>query len=162
MQSEVDFELPRRPGNKPATTASNPHMQLDQQPVDRKLINELMGWAFSLADITQEHSKISVPGAQAMCLPEDKICSHCNAFMVGTEFAHFHPAPDGSMHLGLTQTDVKKVIEQGWGEMHPVVYKGWLPPNFIMVYAPRNEEEAEVVRKIILRSYQFARGEIKE
>jgi hypothetical protein len=162
MTLHYDFELPKRTGAKPTTTPSNPHMQLDQQPKGRKLVDELMGWAFSLPDISKEYSKISVPGAQAMCMSEEKMCTHCNAFMVETEFAHFHPAPDGSMHLGLPQRDVKKVIELGWGELHPVVHKGWLPPNFIMVYAPRNEEEADEIKKIIFRSYQFAMGEISD
>lgn len=84
-------------------------MQLDQQPIERNILDELMSWAFSLPDIAQENSKISVPGTQAMS--KDKMCTHCNAFMVESEFAHFHPAPDGSMHLGLPQRDVKKVIE---------------------------------------------------
>lgn len=160
--NEFIFELPLREGVRPTTTPSNPHIQINQQPEDRKLVNELMEWAFSLADITKENSKISLPGSQAMCLAEDKMCSHCNAFMVETEFAHFHPAPDGSMHLGLPQRDVKNVIELGWGELHPVVHKGWLPPNFIMVYAPRNDEESEVIKNIIFRSYQFATGEISD
>ncbi|MGB4448473.1 MAG: hypothetical protein WBI92_10600 [Cloacibacterium sp.] len=160
--NEFIYELPLREGVRPTTTSSNPHIQINQQPEDRKLVNELMEWAFSLADITKENSKISLPGSQAMCLAEDKMCSHCNAFMVETEFAHFHPAPDGSMHLGLPQRDVKNVIELGWGELHPVVHKGWLPPNFIMVYAPRNDEESEVIKNIIFRSYQFATGEISD
>ena len=150
MPLNLEFELPIRTGIKPITTPSNPHMQLDQQPTDRKLVNELMNWAFSLPDIAQANSKISVPGAQAMCLAEDKMCSHCNAFMVQNEFAHFHPAPDGSMHLGLPVEDAGYVIEKGWGELHPVVYKGWLPPNFIMVYAPRTQTEVLVIKKIIL------------
>ncbi len=162
MALQYDFQLSKREGSKPKTTHTNPHMQLDQQPADRKLINELMSWAFSLPDITQENSKISVPGAKAMCMSEDKRCKNCNAFMIENEFAHFHPLPDGSMHLGLPLSDVKKVIEHGWGELHPVVHKGWLPPNFIMVYAPRNEEEAAAVKKIVFRSYQFAKGELKD
>ena len=67
--NEVIFELPVREGAKPTTTPSNPHMQLDQQPVDRKIIDDLMHWAFTdLANISKEPSKISMPGAQAMCL----------------------------------------------------------------------------------------------
>lgn len=162
MDLKNDFVLIKRTGTKPTTTPSNPHMQLDQQPPDRTLVNELMNWAFSLAHITQQHSKISVPGAQAMCLSQNKMCSQCNAFMVENEFAHFHPAPDGSMHLGLPLADAEYVIEQGWGELHPVVKKGWLPPNFIMVYAPRNDGEAQMIKKIIFRSYRFAKGDIKD
>jgi hypothetical protein len=48
MPLNLEFELPLRIGIKPITTPSNPHMQLDQQPTDRKLVNELMNWAFSL------------------------------------------------------------------------------------------------------------------
>jgi len=151
--------LPIRSGNKPITTPSNPHMQLDQQPEDVTIIKELMEWAFALPHINREHSKISVPGAQAMCLPTDKACSACNAFMIGTEFAHFHPHPDYSMHLGLPLEDVNFVIEKGWGELHPVVKKGWLPPNFIMLFAPRDYQEIEVVKKVLLKSYEFATGE---
>ncbi|MEQ8360093.1 phospholipase [Ekhidna sp.] len=147
-----------RPGEKPKTTPTNPHTQLDQQPEDLSFIEELNKWAFSLPYISREQSRISVPGAQAMCLPHDKSCQHCNAFMVGTEFAHFHPYPDYSMHLSLPENDVKEVIYKGWGEMHPVVYKGWLPPNFIMLYAPRNNEELEVAKIILTQSYNFALG----
>lgn len=162
MDKKFNFELPHRKGVKPKTTPSNPHMQLDQQPEDRELVDKLMAWAFSLAYISKEYSKISVPGAQAMCMSQNKKCTHCNAFMIENEFAHFHPIPDGSMHLGLPIKDSKYVIENGWGEMHPLVNKGWLPPNFIMVYAPRTEQEIEVIKKIIYRSYEFASGEIKE
>lgn len=161
--SEAIFELPVREGVRPTTTPSNPHIQLNQQPVDRKIIDELMNWAFTdLSNISKEPSRISLPGAQAMCLSEDKMCSHCNAFIVGNEFAHFHPAPDGSMHLGLPVEDARYVIEKGWGELHPVAKMGYLPTNFIMLYAPRNEEEILIAQKIIYRSYQFARGEIKD
>ncbi|OYX14270.1 MAG: hypothetical protein B7Z16_14650, partial [Algoriphagus sp. 32-45-6] len=42
MTLHYDFELPKRTGAKPTTTPSNPHMQLDQQPKDRKLVDELI------------------------------------------------------------------------------------------------------------------------
>jgi len=88
--SEVIFELPVREGERPITTPSNPHIQLNQQPVDRKIIDELMNWAFTdLSNISKEPSRISLPGAQAMCLAEDKMCSHCNAFMVETNLPIF-------------------------------------------------------------------------
>jgi len=155
-------KLPQRAGKKPATTPSNPHMQLDQQPTDNKIIEELQDWAFALHYISKENSQISVPGAQAMCLAPNKTCKACNAFMIGTEFAHFHPHPDYSLHLSLPLNDAKTVIEKGWGEIHPVVQKGWLPANFIMLYAARNEEEVELSKLIIQHSYDFATGKISD
>jgi len=162
MTTNNAFVLPKRDGPKPKTTPRNPHTQLDQQPTDRNIIKGLMNWAFDLPEITKHGSLISVPGALAMCLSADKMCQNCNAFMVGNEFAHFHPEPDSSMHLGLTLQDVEYTVQQGWGELHPVAKMGYLPPNFIMVYAPRNSEEIEVVKRIVMRSYQFATGELKD
>ena len=82
--------------------------------------------------------------------------------MVGTEFAHFHPHPDYSMHLGLTQKDAELVIEKGWGEWHPMIKRGILPPNMIMLYAPRNNAEMEVSKLVLSRSYDFAKGNIND
>lgn len=162
MTTENILELPKRSGDKPLTTPRNPHMQLNQQPEDRKIIDKLMEWAFALPEINKQFSKISMPGSQAMCLAPDKMCNQCSAFMVENEFAHFHPIPDGSMHLGLPLNDANYVIQQGWGELHPVAKMGYLTHNFIMVYAPRNEEESEILKKIILRSYQFATGNLND
>jgi PIN domain nuclease of toxin-antitoxin system len=162
MTTENILELPVRSGHKPRTTVGNPHMQLSQQPEDRKIIDTLMEWAFSLPEINKQFSKVSVPGAEAMCLSPDKMCNECRAFMIENEFAHFHPDPDGSMHLGLTLKDAQYVMQQGWGELHPVAKMGYLTHNFIMVFAPRNEEEVEVVKKIIKRSYLFATGKLND
>jgi len=44
-------------------------------------------------------SMISVPGARAFVLEEDAARGPDEAFMVGREFAHVHPADDGSLHI---------------------------------------------------------------
>ena len=129
--------IPQREGERPSTTNTNPHTQLNQQPEDLSYIYELTDWAFSLNHIERKPSTISVPGAIAMCMEDNHTCDSCNAFMIGTEFAHFHPHPDYSLHLGLTQRDAETVIEKGWGEWHPLIKRGILPPNIIMLYAPR-------------------------
>ncbi|MEM6642392.1 MAG: hypothetical protein AAF616_05390 [Bacteroidota bacterium] len=157
----VTFEnLPRREGARPNTTNTNPHTQLNQQPEDLSYIEELSNWAFGLGHIERQPSRISVPGAVAMCLDEDHTCDSCNAFMVGTEFAHFHPDPDYSLHLGLSQEDAEFFILHGWGEWHPMIDRGILPPNIIMLYAPRNQEELDVAKFILGRSYAYAKGEL--
>lgn len=163
MDSQVTFKnLPKREGIRPQTTPSNPHQQLNQQPEDTSYIKELMNWAFTFQDITKRPSAISVPGSVAIWMDHSHACKKCNAFMVGTEFAHFHPHPDYSMHLGLTKKDAELVIEKGWGEWHPMIKRGILPPNMIMLYAPRNKSEMEVSKLILSRSYDFAKGNIKD
>lgn len=43
------------------------------------------------------------------------------AFLVGTEFAHFHPVPDLSPHAALPTAAAEAVIDAGWAEWHPLV-----------------------------------------
>ncbi|OEK07220.1 hypothetical protein BFP71_02125 [Roseivirga misakiensis] len=153
--------MPIREGVRPKTTDTNPHTQLTQQPSDTSFIEALSDWAFELSDIQKEPSAISVPGAMAMCMDADHVCDRCNAFMIGTEFAHFHPKPDYSLHLGLPERDAEVIILNGWGEWHPLIERGILPPNIIMMYAPRNQEELNVSKFILGRSYAFAKGDLK-
>lgn len=155
-------DLPFRDGARPETTNTNPHTQLNQQPEDLSFIEALSSWAFKLSHIEKQPSRISVPGAVAMCMDQDHTCDQCNAFMVGTEFAHFHPKPDYSLHLGLTKDDAELFILYGWGEWHPMIKRGILPPNIIMLYAPRNAEELEVAKLVLSRSYAFAKGELPQ
>ena len=76
--------------------------------------------------------------------------------MVGTEFAHLHPAYDGSLHLVLPEPVALRVIERGWGEFHPLVAQGGMPPTNLMVFGPRDEAELEVVWPIVQASYANA------
>ncbi|MEM9921529.1 MAG: phospholipase [Bacteroidota bacterium] len=160
MNQQISLEdIPQRQGERPRTTDINPHTQLTQQPEDLSHIKHLMDWAFALENIEKRPSGISVPGAMAMCMADDHKCISCNAFMVGNEFAHFHPHPDYSMHLGLRENEAEWMIQKGWGEWHPLINKGFLPRNFVMLYAPRNKEELEVAKIILQHSYAYAKRE---
>jgi hypothetical protein len=71
------------------------------------------------------------------------------------EVAHVHPK-DNSLHVYVSPRDARTVIERGWGQKFPVT---WLaPPSWIMVYAPRNEMEVEVIREIVRAAVSFAIG----
>lgn len=45
------------------------------------------------------------------------------------------------------------MIEAGWGERHPLARGGWcrrfVPREFVLVYAPRGEEEVGIVMRIV-------------
>ena len=65
------------------------------------------------------------------------------------EIAHIHTT-DCSMHLTLHPSDAALVISNGWGERHPLAGRGpWVPKGFTMVYAPRNQEEVEIVTEAV-------------
>ncbi len=145
----------RRTGPRPRTTPTNPHTQLDQQaPVD--LQERVFEFARSLADVAIGPSLVSVPGARAFHLPR---CEHApGAFMVEHEFAHLHPAYDGSLHMTLPLDIVETVIEHGWAEYHPLSGKYGLPKNIVMVYGPRDEAELAIVNELVRASYEHARA----
>ena len=141
----------KRSGPRPRTTPTNPHTQLDQNaPV--ALQEELFAQARALPGVVVGPSHVSVPGARAFHLPG---CRHPidAGFMLAREFAHLHPATDGSLHMALPPAIVDAVIADGWAERHPLAGKHGLPNNIVMVYGPRDDEELEVVAALVRASH---------
>jgi hypothetical protein len=150
--------LPTRRGARPRTTATNPHTQLDQQPVDAALVEELARRLFALPGVIEQQSLISVPGARALTLAPGTPAGPPEVFMIEREFAHLHPAPDHSLHAMLPPDLAQAAIDAGWAELHPVARMGLLPPTAVMLYAPRDEDELAVVQQLIEASHRFARS----
>ena len=152
--------LPVRRGPAPRTTPSNPHQQLTQNaPVE--LQEELYRRVRELPAVTGEPSRLSVPGARAFVLQEGA-GGPPEAFLVGGEFAHLHPAYDGSLHLPLPPGFGEEVFQKGWGEPHPLAGSWGTSTTVAMVYGPRDEQELEIVWRIVQASYEFARGTERE
>ncbi len=78
--------------------------------------------------------------------------------MIGREFAHIHPMPDGSLHAALPPEVAGEAVEKGWAEQHPVARLGYIPENVVMIYAPRDESELEIVLKLVEESRRYAGG----
>jgi phospholipase/carboxylesterase len=144
----------RRAGERPRTTPTNPHTQLDQN-APRELQEELYALARALPNVVVGPSLVSVPGARAFHLPG---CARPVAagFMVGREFAHLHPARDGSLHMTLPSEIVDRVVDNGWAERHPLAGQHGMPSNLVMVYGPRDEEELAVVAALVGASHAHA------
>jgi len=70
------------------------------------------------------------------------------------EIAHLHPVKDYSIHATLAPQDCKVVIERGWGERHPLS-SIILPKEYVLIYTPRDEEELEVVERIIIAAIGY-------
>jgi len=150
-------DLSARPGPRPRTTPTNPHVQLDQN-APLELQELLFERARALPGVRVEPSMISIPGARAFVLGEEAAGGPPEAFMVGREFAHLHPPTDGSLHMMLPLSLAEAVDAHGWGELHPVARMGVIPPTAMMVYGPRDEGELEVVWELLHASHAFATG----
>lgn len=157
MNSNEPVLRPRL-GDRPRTTPSNPHMQLNQQPIDDKPRQRLRDLLVDLPVIWGS-SMISVPGALALTLPPELAVGPKEAFMINAEFAHLHPAPDYSLHLILPLDQAQSAIDSGWAEQHPIARLGYISAGAVMVYAPRDDAEVAIVAQLIRESYAYATGD---
>ena len=150
------LDLPQRAGPRPQTSADIPHRQLDQNSNPSIYALVAGRWA-TMPGTVHGPSGISVPGARALFLPQCPACNDRYGFIHGREFAHLHPADDGSFHMALAPDDLQSVLARGWGELHPLVPSGRVLPNVAMVFAPRDESEVQVVLDIAAASMRNAR-----
>ncbi|MCW2786403.1 MAG: hypothetical protein JWP74_2920 [Marmoricola sp.] len=147
--------LPLRPGPRPQTTTQIPHTQVDQQPEDDRFLTALLAQAATWPSVARAESRISVAGAAALVL-DHVVVGPSEAFLVGGEFAHGHAGGDSSLHVALPVPLATAAEQAGWAEPHFLVHQGILPPNIVMLYAPRDEEEARVLLALVRSSYEFA------
>jgi hypothetical protein len=150
--------FPRRAGPKPLTTRHEPHQQVTQHGRP-ELWDEMVARSAALPDVTVKDSLVSVPGAQGLFLDESVPKGPEDAFHIDREFAHIHTRPDGSLHLQLPLDLAALAMGAGWAEPHTYVFRGLSQPNSIMLFAPRTDEELEVVWMLVEESYRYARGE---
>ena len=152
----MTLSLPTRRGARPQTRNGIPHQQTADNP-SSELYGAMRERFLALPGTVVGGSLISVPGAVALFLPEASPCN-CEAFFKGREFAHIHPEYDGSFHMILSESDCAHVLEQGWGELHPLAAQSSIQPTVTLVYAPRDDEEIEIVMAIAEASYRYAVG----
>ncbi|GAC1627224.1 MAG: hypothetical protein NVS4B2_07260 [Chloroflexota bacterium] len=153
--------IPPRAGHRPRTTPTNPHKQLDQQPAHDVIRDRLAERLFHLPDVEERPSQVSVPGARALRLRDGVAPRTADAFMVEREFAHLHPGRDYSLHACLPPDLAAAAIEAGWAELHPVARLGLIPATTVMLYAPRDDRELEVIYRLVVASYRYAGGRIE-
>ena len=151
-------ELRERNGDRPQTTTTNPHQQLDQHPPP-VIIEQLVNYITSLENLDNGPSHVSTPGTIAFFL---KTCIHKKGphegFLMDNEFVHVHPMPDGSLHIALPETTGSQLVQGKWGELHPVAGKYGFPKTIYMLYAPRNEEELAIAKQFVNISLQYAKS----
>lgn len=150
------MSLPRRAGPPPRVRQGMPHEQLDQNAPEA-LQEELFRRASALPHVHVGRSLVSVPGARAFHLDPAHARGPPESRLVATEFAHLHPAHDGSLHMRLPEALAREAVAQGWGEPHPLA-RIHDDPTLVMVYGPRDAAELEVVWGLLRASHAWATG----
>lgn len=73
---------------------------------------------------------------------------------------HLHG--DNAGHMALSPADRDTVLRLGWGIPHPLAGNRMrlgtmnIPPTLVMIFSPRDEEEQEVVWRIVQASHRWA------
>ncbi|MGI5286248.1 luciferase family protein [Nonomuraea polychroma] len=150
------LNLPARSGDRPRTGPSVPHVQLSQRSPD-EIREQLKQWMSTELPSTEiRPSEIAEPRSIAFFLAGGAVPPRGAVLLpprLIAEFAHIHV--DGSLHLALSHEDQRELIDQGWGERHPL-YSPTI--NVVMLYGPRTVEELEVAKGVVAASYRYATG----
>lgn len=147
---EPTTTLPTRHGPRPETIGPRPHAQVSE-PSPPEIHRTLAERALELPGVNPAESQVSVPGALAFVLDEATAGGPPEAFQAGREFAHLHPQEDGSLHMMLPPEVAAEAYRKGWGEPHP---RSGTP----LIFAPRDQDELEVVWRLLRLSYEYAAG----
>jgi len=64
--------------------------------------------------------------------------------------------------MNLPATASRIVLEKGWAVLHPfsAAISGSREIDYLLVYAPRDKENLQIIWLITQASYAFARGEL--
>lgn len=155
--------LPYRPGPRPIVAGIAPQRQLDQHGTHEHY-HALRRTLENLAQTRPQKF-----GTARSCLEKHglglfarrPVNVTCNG-----EVCHVHDS-DHSLHMNLHPDDIAEVLAKGWGQRHPLACKGWfgpmpVPEEFIMIYAPRDDQELQIVCKIIEAAIWFVAAEKEE
>jgi len=167
--------LPWRKGERPVILGIAPQRQLSQCPgpeMNSRVLSFFTSAALNNPKLLQQklscferhHFALFLhPSllAKPFNLPESAVASK-------GEIGHIHG--DTSLHLYFAPADAKVIIEKGWAQRHrcartqPWWFGGakhlWnIGDTFLIVYAPRDDEELEVLRTLIKMSATFMTGE---
>lgn len=147
--------LPARNGPSPRTTPATPHIQLDQfAPAD--LQNELWTWLRALPHTTVGRSNVSEARSRAVHIAQQYAHGPADAYFIGTEFVHLHGDGSGSLHGTLPPEIAEAAKARGWAQTHPAVAQGMGFPTWVMIFAPRDGHELDVVKGLITSAYEYA------
>jgi hypothetical protein len=67
-----------------------------------------------------------------------------------------HPGADHSLHAMLPPDLAEEAVRTGWAEQHSVARRGLIPANAVMLFAPRDDAQLDVVTALIGASYSYA------
>ena len=156
------IDVPARRGARPRVSRHPiPHRVLYQHPPQslREAVQNLFDeFAESSSPALEYRTSRWERHNQALCLRTADY-PHPVSRAAGGEIAHLHPS-DASMHLILHPADAQRIIDLGWGELHPLagVTMG-LPATYTLLYPPQTADDIGPIRTILAAAVTYMTGE---
>ncbi len=146
--------LPPRAGAPPSVSCGVPQQQLDPYPGDG-LRDALWAGLVTLDGVAEAPAAVGPPGTRSLLVDRAKAAGPDRAFLLpdAGEFAHQHPGAD--LHVVLPDELAYDALAKGWAVAHPLAGLR-LSPGAVLVPAPRDAAEVDVVATIARASHRYA------
>lgn len=147
-----------RKGDRPRIAPKWPCPQLDQTAAP-DICAALAQAIAALDGVAPCQAPHGAPG-QGFALDEEMARGQPEAF-VG-DGAWIALQPSGALHLSLRPDWAQKVVNHGWATVHPFAryMAGVVPPQSLLVYAPRDRAELAVALRIVAAARAYAIGRV--
>ncbi len=146
------LHLPPRAGSRPRTSTRSRTASPAGNPATPRHTDAILAEALTWPSVHEQRSAISVDGARALTLDAATAAGPAEAFMAGREFCHVHAQGDFSLHATLPLA-LAAAGRAGWAGPHFLVRTGQAPATVVMLYAPRDDLERNVVLRPVRASY---------
>lgn len=153
--------LPPRTNSRPEVSRHPvPHRVVEQAPkaaltdVLRSVLDE-----YGKSPLLEQRTSRWEKHHQAVCLRGEDYPNDL-ARAAGGEIVHLHPS-DGSMHVVLSPADAQRVIDRGWGELHPLAGARpgiGLPPTYTLLYPPRDVRDLAPIHAVLTAAVRHMTG----
>ncbi|MYM57540.1 hypothetical protein GR167_19645 [Rhodobacteraceae bacterium GS-10] len=150
--------LAQRQGDRPRFEPKWPCLQTGD--TSRKALRDALVQAIlEFEGVSACQPPFDAPGT-GFALIDDLARGQPEAFVNGTCWLVLQPG--GAMHLSLRPEWAQKVVNHGWATVHPFAryMAGAVPPQSLVVYAPRDRRELAVAIRIAAAAHSYAMGRI--
>ncbi len=152
--------LAARRGDGPRLARTWPCHHLDDG-APANFATQLGSYARTLAGVDEAPAPLNAAG-HAFALDDAHAMGQPEAFVFAPVWLIVRP--DASLHLTLRPEWAQKIAAKGWGTVHPFAryMAGAVPPQSLIIYAPRDESELAIAIRIIEAAHCYATGRIGE
>lgn len=154
--------IPERAGDRPTVPGYvAPQRQTTQQPTDMEVMSKRMrAYLDSLliqntGILVLKPSNLEGVGTPAVFLDTTSGTTELPGFMRGLKGETAHVHPECSSHITLSMADAEEAVRKGWAERHRLSGVGPMPWSYVLIYAPRDDEEFEVWKKVMEAGLKF-------